>query len=818
MKRLIVKENISDWYLINGDIQCSISKVTGSLTGYWNLSTQEKYIEKGNDWYEVESRDLNPVNSSEKEDRVINVFLKKVSPKIITISLSCHNPVLSKKGISLTKRYSFKIGDNKLSKEVSFINSSGNKWLIRWFSQVELTHNFRKGGDYYTPWSGPGIPAETIQNCKLYKDLTNPGFCDHRVVAFTNIGKEYGIAHYKFKVRKNYSYFLAMFDKDTLCYNPTGWSFCVYGDFLLAKDITSAEVHYMLYKKDISDFLRQYNNLPEITRLSDYSSPEWLKDVKLVMFPYPAGSLDQVFSRVINWGVPSIDKDGRTHVPPEGIAKFHDLSRRMGTGYIMVPFYYWPYEGYYGDLPTDRHEDAMMSKHIGLLQKRCPQIKVSLYTITWFIDERTNTYRSHPDWVIRGKDGYPTFKKEMTKATSPPVPLCLNQILASKRYFLERVKSIMKKFNLDWFYMDWSGPAIETPDWGHEYISTWWEWYRFYQDIRKGIRRFGDNKAFFTNYPNAIPADCTFIELPHDWKNLSDTKRDWRVLSDYLEIAKLWQRNGRWVCLLYWRHDMDISPEPAIDKCYVNYLLTFGFMPNFPAWIDYEFLLLRIPYLEAAFQLRNAKLIDADISPHWRREETNIEAYTLSLDKARLIPVINHNKEKARVIVSADRDNLNMDPDRFTYTWLMKVKDASAIKEVTPIVIDSVKLFINKKLNSRIAYRLNLKPEELNILMITQVPGFVYSVNGQRTQILLPSTLGVDIKGQIESRQNKINLIVNSEKESCEILVIYPFAKNRFKLYVDGKEIGVIKQYVAKQVFLKVLLSKGRHTIEARKI
>ena len=66
-----------------------------------------------------------------------------------------------------------------------------------------------------------------------------------------------------------------------------------------------------------------------------------------------------------------------------------------------------------------------------------------------------------------------------------------------------------------------------------------------------------------------------------------------------------------------------------------------------------------MPYIDAAYETRGLRVVNASLSPCWWQDEGNIEAYSLKQGNDFFIPVISHESKNTTVNLKANTAKAN---------------------------------------------------------------------------------------------------------------------------------------------------------------
>jgi hypothetical protein len=232
-------------------------------------------------------------------------------------------------------------------------------------------------------------------------------------------------------------------------------------------------------------------------------------------------------------------------------------------------------------------------------------------------------------------------------------------------------------------------------------------------------------------------------------------------------------------------------------------------------------LLSKLPYVDAAYETRGARVIDADVSPCWWSDDGNIEAYTLRQGGALMIPVISHETENTPVKISAATEKAGLDKDAETYSWVFDMEDPRQFSREEMLSPDwrgkSImrKRFVKKeeKLGDRLEVGITARPLLLSLVLVTQVPAMTCGVNGRNAQILLPGTLDVDISGRLDHDLKKLDLKITSRKDKAEIMAYFPGSWGEPRILSGADEISCLKKDEFGMTFYVFGVNKGTSNI-----
>ncbi len=774
------------WYLANVRVAFAIDKRTGALAAGWNQLTRERCIDLSLDRYEIERR-ADRVKTTEADDRVAAAqWLDRGDA--LALRVRCTNPQLP--GVRLTKLYSLGRGANLLSKRLGVVADRDIEGFFKHTSVVRLTPAFRKGGYYNRPERHPQ-DYPYIYADEIVEDLPArmwAGIADYHLVTFVNLGRGYGVGHYRYRVNDRYAHPLTCAAYEpSLYYTYDGWRMGDFADRLLPGREVSGEIHYTIFQGDQVAFHRQYMRLPEFGARNRYQPPAWVRDVKTVML----GSM--------------------LNSPKE-------LARRMALideGYVV--FLMWslfdtsdyPTEGVWSPRHGDRPESQMrisadwVRQRFAAYHAGSPRIKLAPYTWFWSVSPKSRFAKDHPEWLTYGRDGKPVvdYIKFWWKRMTPEC----------RRFCLAQCDRLLRAFDFDVFYLDGGQGGSTMFDWRTTTCTQDYDWEDFHKGLRLLVRKHGPDKAAFYNGANGLYClhnDMGFFE------GFIKT-RDWRALSDRLFLVKLYQRGDIWTAPLYYRNDN--------QQDYVNYLYALALKPAIAPVPSV------VPVLTAAYELRDARLVDADVRPCWWKQKTEIECYTLRQRDAGLVSVLNHAGRPADATVEFDIAPLGLRPGEPAFVYELRpwpvsetfknaageayaraayAKQAWAVSNV--VALRPARTFgVAPK---RISHRVSARPNVTMLLLVTHSPALVYSVGGRVSNFALPSLRGTTVSGKRLPTRSRCELVVDAAEES-EILCWAPTKWGALAATVDAQPAAFSVVFLAGKRLVLLRVPRGKHRV-----
>ena len=658
-------------------------------------------------------------------------------------------------------RSAYRLASDRLEHKVSFVNRGAPAEAMLFLDrQVVLNRDYRKDGVYESWGSGHDMTRRFASEVPLEcpADVGS-------VMSFENGLANSTALHYRYRYNDAYVQigsgkvtWVGYGAKRTVL-TPTGWRL---GDGVFRMDRDrelSVETHLAFSQGTLVDAYAHYLTLPDVEEFRGaITRPRWLKDVRCV--GVGPGSWLGMFRG--------------------GIEPVLDLQLELlREGTIVIPGIgdsHWTW----GDQPTSgtirnlfgaiRSADDVRER-IAALKAKSPRLKLALYSWLWSAMAGSNVFKAHPDWFIqKDRDGaelswFPNWNTNYQRLLSPA---------GSEDYVVRQVLDNADFYGLDCWYLDGGGSPI-TIDWRNMRMDGPAAWDRVYRQVRTGLRADNQDRAVFFNDPENPLGDLGFLESGGAF-----LAGDWRAPAAWMWKYELWQRfdPDRTPTYIYW-----VGPA---DGPYQDYMVGMGLTPSYisrsPSPKD-------VPYLSAQQQTRTARLVDAGIEPNWRHDaKTTVESVAFRLGNAGWVFVKSHAPDSATETVGVDLEPLGLDDGGApVYAWALRVRDGGAwhgrlsepeaerVYRETGWSLDRavVAEYLGASAwQARMERSLDLEPGRLTLWVLTQCPALVYSVEGLRTQVWLPDTLGVSVSGTV--RNSVLGLTVTSKRKEAEIAVVLP--------------------------------------------
>ncbi len=778
------------WYLSTDVMRAAIDKTHGLVGGLWNVERGRKCLERISDTYHLATRG-GDTETDEYSDRV------ETSPSRTpdgALTLRCTNPALP--DIVIEKTYSPSSDGRRLIKRVAFTNTSpaADRFLTHRTGAI-VVEAFRRGGVYMGCDRGLGA--------RLFaRDVTVPrqigalGARNSKTVILQRYDLGWGVGQFRHKINDTWCRPLTAryyeVQNHPPIYLPNGWRFGISTLHLRPGTPQSTEVHTALYNGRQIDFYGMWRNLPEVkAAFAAVKRPEWLSRLKA------SANISQ----------PQMTGDQNLNLLPitRGL-------RVMETGDL---WYLGHIHGVWGDWSTRgtvlsgagaRIDTRWLADFITAGQSASPRVRMGVYTWAWAAHPRSKVVREHPEWFIsRDRNG------QLFNAYSNMVLNHLRLLGApgSMDEIVGRFADVMRDFGGDFFYLDGGGGGANLIDWQHLAIDYDYHWEELYRRIREIARARGKDKAVFFNARTGPYWDMGYYEGIDRVLNAAT----WRDSADGLSVVKIRQvyDPDQVVIPLYWR----ASTLPFFS----NYCIGLGLTPSAPLGAPEQ--LLKLPYIEAAFETRKLQWLEADLKPDWRVDpETKIEAYALRHGSATVLSVIDHRTEApGPVRVSADTRALGLDPERRVYAFAFGTRD---IRQAWPALPEETRRQVNLRTGwgldlvgrirkatvieppgKRLEIEVPGEPQVLSMVILSHSCAALFSVNGRRLHYWAPEVLSARVRGTVKG--STIVLESDCPKEGGEAIVCAPPGKR-----IKGKDIRPL--IVGDRHLAIVPLGPGKHS------
>lgn len=739
--------------LRNAQLQVSLSSQTGQVLG---LTTGEgKPVLAGNeDRYDLEGK-----ASSEIADQVQS---RDSAPDRVTFK--CLNPAL---GLRMTKEYRLK--DNLLVKQARYETDQRDPRLFRISSKSLMTPPLAKEGHYYVAtdegyksYSVPFLSAASVKE-------TTPWSASTGNFVFYLPKTDRTFAHYRYRINEQFFCAEALREVES-AYIPGGAITALGQAFVDAGASLTMESHYLLLAGDPSDFHRHLLAQAPYTERKDRPVPAWFPKARMFMSDGVAG-----IGQGLATARETVAKDALSFLQllreDECLMLFFNHWTTMGDFPYRGAFRYYDYAGskYAPPVPVET-----LKTNIKWLKSQSPRLKLGGYAL--FIPMATTPpYDEHPDWLVHDREGKVEFDGDGTGPGGKP-----DFSSGYRDYLLEQMEHYVADLGFDWIHID-CGPS-EAVNWRTRKVVQSAEQALYYHKLKEIFQ--SHNAAIVENnaFPLGLWADGAYFECqqPDRWE-----KKDWRVLGvpGYLAALYRTHRPGVWLNLCYGTRDLyGVRNAFSGMRGWIRGALTW--------WRDVARSLAHERVID---ELLDTRLGAARVAPSWWKLQTDrLETIALDAAGSLLIPVLLHGDQAGTEEISLRGSDLPGQTGNCLFAFDLRLSDTKTLDAFRPVPwqADYMELTGLKVLTERpktYRHQMELIPLRNYYHILTAVPAWVYTCNGERTAFLLPTNRGVTIEGVLATGAEQYRLSVRNDNRTAQILAFVPSVWKGVTVEVAGK-------------------------------
>ncbi len=806
------------WYVSSPEVTAAVDAATGILCGVYDKAGKP-LLRWSYDLYFLET-EKSTNRSDERLDEVT-----KVEPEGKGLKVTCTNPLIP--GATIVKRYyTAPVGGQEriICKEFSVSGNPAEKTLIALVSRTYFEETFKEDCYYHRvkPTGTMGdprsvIPAREVKEPILLHFLFNVGAAAN--LCAVNTAQNRGIGQYWYKANGKWV-MPNGYEGNKSYFTETGWDMSWFVTFIGPQPQTG-EVRYHLFNGDRIIFHQEYRDLPERqAAINAVPVGEAAKQRRYEFCLGPKWAWQNWDDPKAQWGQIARFLHARLRSDEHG--------SHYGTGFNDLR---------YGDYPTgdeaqlhyEYGEDSKTfpAKQVrdGILEGRqkFPRVESGWYHTPQDICKLAEVYKQHPEWVWKDRLG------QEVPSGWHPLYVKANWCPEWVEYLLGRLCAQMDYFGMQVMYLDFSitGPMA---DWGtgvvrHSDVTADFL-ARLYREVQK---REG---ILFLN--------STTFDGIHDlgyWEGFDKYEGwgDWRNMADAMMMRRLYDRPEAKSIPLYWKGgDMFGSGKNYRD--YTNVVLSLMFGPtscyhdpynvHFPDgkggtdWAaNYAH---QMAYFDTAFEAYPNQWRDVDLRPCWYRDPaTQVEAYAFRKGKAWLLTAQRHDKETADVALSADAGTLGLAAGQPVFVWQYWPRDPDSFPRKSGPQPEGWEFLFTQRTcqvlpAGQVKGRLEVSAPGLEwflprIFAVTQVPAVFCSVEGQKTNLLLPEMLGGEIEGTFNAGGYEVRV---TSKHPAEILLYAPGALAQ--VTVGGQAATATEERYGETRFLRVAVPAGETVVAIR--
>ena len=788
------QENKQAWLLGNASAFWAISKQNGRVFGGWHGPKRARCLDAVEGAYFLEDKkDL--YHASENADVIVDSHF---SPATQDLRIECTNPAL--KDISIVKTYS--IRGNTLARQLRFSSGSAIPFFFSYRSEAKLEPRFRQEGTY--------VGAGGFGAFEAAADITTemqPIFYANssRGLILSNPVRGYGFAHYRLKQDEKFvlpwwAYSRAESAKDNFYYTPTGWKIPFGISGLKPGGTVSYEENLTIFPGNYHDFHTQ-----------DYGARDEVRKEMESLGPIPAW-LEDVTLYCEDGGV-----DGREYTDFNNIKRLAELTDE-GHILVLVNLFGQNFADYYVDQGLIGFSGGYINgpelkEWIQKIQAISPRIKVGLYCYMDMAASGARLFKQHPEWFrATNKEGV-----IVDHFSGLPGSTSMFNNPECRQALLDQYDLMFKYLGLDFVYLD-DAMTNNLVNWETGEVLRDEDCYEFFRGMREVAARNGPDKAVFFNGTGNPYGDFEFVEAYS--RLAADSWRPFAGVGLGVETFLI-NRPGVRVIPLYWTE--------ALSREYINRVLALGWIPALDYTPDVE----GRPFVSAAYEIGNADPVNADYQPDWRKQkDIKIESYAtrrLGDSAAAMLSFISYNDAPSRQRISVKVDSLGLERGKPLFVWLYRIKDATAYKGFTSE--KAVKTIYAKtgwtldmitepecryagEYKEELALDVELTPRMLTMLVVSNEPGAVYSMDGLPLNFLFSKTRGVELQSRLDEARKEVLIQVISDRERCEIIGFLPPDWRLKDVALDGKAVLPNGIALGDALYPLISVGRGRHVIQ----
>jgi hypothetical protein len=544
--------------------------------------------------------------SDERDDRVLTTHRQGQS-----IILTCRNDKL---GLDLIKAYAPSPTPGGLRKTVT-VKPFARHAILHLMSRARVADAFAPDAYLYTPrqsWGGATLLFGVRPLADVKQETKSTSGWDNRFVVAFHRDRSLAISHWRSEVDGvwvPHSGIAGAWGQEpfaALTYLPDGWRFRLL--FCAENTTASASADYVLHRGDWYDAWALYKDAPgfKSTYRGLADIPAWCRQIKYGTF----------------WNGPEYESFA---------ASTAKLADRLGPdAYVSVGVFGWSLDGDYETARPFLQETlglamtpAYMRRCVSAIQQH-PRVKTGLYIQGGLIDEDSQCFRDHPDWVIHGRDGKP-FDSGFADNPTSHMYLGDARVRGWVDHFHSRIAAVCKAYDCGWIYLDGGGYS-EDLDGTRRTVTGFPEWLKLNEGVLKAVRSTGADRGLLVNCQNAPFGDMSWLECGYfapevPWRETVDFCFDTEALQDprYTLEPLYWSDNDRYLAMC----------------------IAFGFTPCGDVSVEKPEATWRA--IDAAYRMKLGRLIlnSAATSPVWWRDAGSVVTFAERVGDDVVVPVLN---------------------------------------------------------------------------------------------------------------------------------------------------------------------------------
>ncbi|MFH0795432.1 MAG: sugar-binding protein [Candidatus Omnitrophota bacterium] len=728
--------------------------------------------------------DLDGKTSTEADDSVLS---RKVDKN--RVSFECLNRKL---GIKTSKQY--RLAGQVLEKETKYLTGNKDKLLFKLSSHSTLDPDLYKDGDYYLPtddgWKVFGVPFTAGSSIKEPKAWT---FSTGSFIYYFP-GSDRVFTHYRYKVNGRYFYCDAHPSVESKLV-PGGAITAIGLGFINDQTGLNLETRYALIGGDPFDYHRFIYSQPPYSDYRGRKVSTWFPKGRMFISDPGAGMVGLMKNR------DGVLKD---------VADFMKLLK--DDEYLLVFFNHWtvqgdfPYQGtfrYYTYTDTGYSQPVPieeLKENIRMLKAISPRIKVGGYA-TFTPTAGTPPYDDHKDWMLYDQEGKIQFGGDGTGLGGVP-----DFSSGYREYLLNQLSHYITDLGFDWIHID-SGVS-EGINWKTKNVVQSYENAKFYDELGKIFEK--NDAAIIQNVSgtDALWSHGSYMECqqPDRWE-----KKDWRTLAVPGSLGILYRTNrpGVWVNLCYGTRGIyGIRNGQTGMRGWIRNATNW--------WRDVSHSLAHEKVIDEMLEMTAS---DVSVYPSWWKLQTDkLEIEPMDKGEALVIPALLHGDTGGDQKISLNTADLKYKKGNYLFTFDSLLSSTEMVDVFKPIpwkvdYLRTISFGVVKNPPAKYTHTMEMEPLHNYYHTITQVPGWVYTFNGERTSFLLPENKGVKITGFLPADAPFYNLSVQNSNNTAQVLAYVPQDWKGVKTEINGRQAKVALTEILNNKFILLDLTKGKSAV-----
>ena len=766
-----------------GDYKLFVAKTNGVVNG---LYYKNKLIaERLTPFYTLQTRAKDTVVDGNK-DKVKNI--KTIDGKLTVTVTNDSLP-------DLEIKRTYYVVKNALFEKVEVIDlGMKERKFLRLATDVILEQKFRSQGFYEMPGTAVAIGMFRLPASEVQMDRS---FTNVPTIGFENAATRQVIWHTRFKFNDRFTYMDVGTEEENLqIFRANGWRITSATIVPLDRKAHSFENRFSITDGGMLKAYDEYISTPEAAAYrAQVTRPAWLRDLRCTMSTGWDGSYRGSSMRYA--------ENMRKAFSPRG--------------YLIDPAMY-DSNGIWGDVISEgeniygwfgnRSTADELREKVARLQKIAPNLKLAYYTWFWSAFPWSTPVKNHPEWFVK------TLRNGSPASWFPGVNvnyLRFWKFKESRDEAVAQIEKFINAYNQNAWYLDGGKSGAYAKDWDTMQIDDPMGQTDFYLAVRNAIQKRDPNRIIFFNHSENPLGDIGYLEsfggtLTNEWRRGAILMWKFKMFA-YKDPL---------------HHSVYIYWLPGVDGAFHNYMAGIGVVASYNSR---SLTAGDLPFIGARYEIRQAQITDADVKPDWRMDaKENVECMTLHQLNNGWIFINPHITKPEVREISALTKPLNIkDPSKPVYIWRYTIKNGKKYKGLfgepqlakayaqTGWITDRavVPYFLGKqKYTERISVKVPLKVNEAQLLMFTQVPAAVLSIENEPSHYYLAGQPGIELNG------DNGKFTVNSEYNSAEIGMLLEAGMVPDTVKVNGKTVKTDFRIENNMRWAVVKVGKGISNIE----